>query len=134
MKKTTILLSVLTLSIGSYGQNWADSVFYSSIRPNEELQLGTLYIDTLEYIDYDDNYDDFLISVKKDEESYGGLICNDIHQIVSDLNLNRGNIIEIQWQIDSLRPEGDKELLWFYEYAIKITKIKDGNIKNPLQD
>lgn len=125
-RKIAIILSLLALSINSYGQNWADSIFYSSIRPNEKLQLHTLYIDTLEYINYDDNYDDFLILVKKDDETFGALICNDIHQIVSDLNLNRGDIVEIQWVIDSLRPEGDKELLWFREYALEITKIKEG--------
>ncbi|SHG26166.1 hypothetical protein [Dysgonomonas macrotermitis] len=125
-RKLVIILSALALSINSYGQNWADSIFYSSLRPNEDLQLQTLYTDTLEYIDYDDNYDNFLISVKKDDKTFGELICNDIHQIVSDLNLKRGDIIEMQWAIDSLRPEGDKELLCFREYAIEITKIKDG--------
>jgi hypothetical protein len=112
----------MQVAINSYGQNWADSIFYSSIRPNEELKLHTLYTDTLEYLEFDDNYDDFLILVKKDDETFGTLICNDIH----DLNLNRGDIVEIQWAIDSLRPEGDKELLWFREYVIEITKIKDG--------
>lgn len=109
MKKTLIILSVLALYISSYGQNYADSIFYSSLRPNEELKLHTFYIDTLGYIDYDDKYD-FLVFLKNDE-TYGGLICN--HQIVSDLNLNRGDIVKIKWLIDSLRPEGDKELLWF---------------------
>lgn len=119
------ILGLLVLSISSYGQNWTDSIFYSDIRPNEELRLHTCYTDILEYVDFDDNYDDFFISVRKGDKIFGNLICNDVHQIVSDLNLNRGDIIEMGWMIDSLRPEGDKELLWFKEYALKITKIKD---------
>lgn len=124
-KTLLTIICLMQVAINSYGQNWADSIFYSGIRPNEELELHTLYTDTLEYLEYDDNYDDFFILVKKDDETFGVLICNDIHQIVADLNLNRGDIVEIQWAIDSLRPEGDKELLWFKEYVREITKIKD---------
>lgn len=132
MKKLAMILSLLAVAVNSYGQNWADSIFYSGIRPNEELKLHTLYIDTLEYIDYDDNYDDFFILVKTGDEIFAGLICNDIHQIVSDLDLTCGDIIEIEWSIDSLRPEGDKELLWFMDYAGEITKIKSGE-KQPTE-
>lgn len=127
-RKIVIILSVLALSINSYGQNWADSIFYSSIRPNEELQLHTLYTDTLEYIEYDENYDNLLILVKKDNEIFGEIICNDIQQIISNLNLHRSDIVKIQWMIDSLRPESDKNLLKFMEYAVEITKIKDGKM------
>ena len=138
MKKTVILLSTLALLTSSCGQttkeqaksystpSWADSTFYSDIRPNESLQLGTLYTDSFEYIGYNDDGDEFLIDVIKDDKIHG-LINDDIH-IVSDLNLNRGDMVKIQWQIDSLRPAGDEEMLWFEEYAVKITKTKDGNV------
>lgn len=121
-----IILSILVLSINSYGQNWADSTFYSNIRPNEKLQLHTLYTDTLTYLDYDNNYDDIFILVKKDDDTSGAIICNDIYEIQSNLNLTHGNVVEIQWLIDSLRPAGAPELLWFMEYVKKITKIKEG--------
>ena len=123
--RVVAILSLLALSIGSYGQNWTDDIFYSDIRPNEELRLHTRYTDILEYVDFDDNYDDFFISIRKGDKIFGTLICNDIHQIASDLNLNRGDIVEMEWMIDSLRPEGDKELLWFKEHVIKIAKIRD---------
>lgn len=126
MMRKLIILSILVLSINSYGQNWADSTFYSSIRPNEKLQLHTLYTDTLTYLDYDTDYDDFFILVKKGDDTSGAIICNDIYEIQSDLKLTHGNVVEIQWLIDSLRPAGDPTLLWFVEYAQKITKIKEG--------
>lgn len=126
MMRKLIILSILVLSINSYGQNWADSTFYSNIRPNEKLQLHTLYTDTLTYLDYDNNYDDIFILVKKDDDTSGAIICNDIYEIQSNLNLTHGNVVEIQWLIDSLRPAGAPELLWFMEYVKKITKIKEG--------
>jgi hypothetical protein len=99
MKKAGIILSTLALVAGSCGQatkkqaendstfSWADSTFYSNIRPSEALQLGTLYTDSFEYIDYNDDGDDFFITVKKDNKIHD-LINNDIHQIVSDLKTN----------------------------------------------
>ncbi|MDR0559775.1 MAG: hypothetical protein LBG92_06365 [Prevotellaceae bacterium] len=123
MKKAVIILSVLALSINSYGQNWADSIFYSSIRPNEELKLNTLYTDTVEYRG---DYEDLLMLIQKDAETTGAFFCDGICEIASDLNLNPGDIVEIQWKIDSFRNEVDKELLLFGEYVIEITKIKDG--------
>ena len=99
MKKTIIILSTLALLVSNCGQatkkqaendstfSWADSTFYSNIRPSEALQLGTLYTDSFEYIDYNDDGDDFFITVKKDNKIHD-LINNDIHQIVSDLKTN----------------------------------------------
>jgi len=143
MKKTIFILSAIALvaigckqatkkqTVNDSALSRTDSTYYSSIRSSirqgEALQLHTLYTDGFEYIGYDDNGDDFFITVKKDDEIHL-LISDDIHHTVSDLNLNRGDMVEIQWKIDSFRPAGDEELLWFKEYAEKITKTKEGDV------
>lgn len=99
--------------------------YTSEIRPGEKLQLKKNYTDMFEYVDYDDHYDDFLFVVKKGD-SIHSLI--DAGEIVNNLELNKGDLLEIQWKMDSMRPAGDESLLLFKEFAQKITKIKDGKL------
>lgn len=136
MKKTIIILVIAFIAGGCMHTNKQqaannsvispiNSAFASDIRPNEKLQLNKIYTDEFEFIDYNDDYDDFFIEVQKDNKKHS-LIVNDIRP--EDLNLNRGDMVRIQWKINSLRPSGDESLLLFEEFATEITKIKDSNV------
>ena len=132
MKRTVIILSVLALIASSCGQatkkqvvnnsapSWIDSTFTSDIRPNEKLQLGKILTDNFEYIEY--NEDDFSFAVKKDGKIFSLL---DDTPVGETPVLNRGDRVEIQWKIDSIHPGGNHEVLWFKEFAEKVSITKE---------
>ena len=97
--------------------------FTTPVRPNVKLQFGETYSDTFEYFDYDDEGDDFSIDAKKNGKIFP-LIDNEFN----DKNYARGDLCQIEWKIDTMRPAGDETQLWIQYYANKITKIKDGAV------
>ena len=152
MKKTLIILSVLALIVSSCGQLTKkqaetnesvdtihisydempetlvlneDSTFTSSIHPKEKLQIGTTYTDTFEYIDLNDEGDDVFIDLKKNDTLFP-MIDNELYGKLNDWA--RGDLYQIDWQIDTMRPAGDETQLWVEYFAVKTTKIKDGNV------
>jgi len=137
MKKTVIILSVFALIASSCGQatkkqtvnnpasSLTDSTFTSDIRPNEKLQLGKVYTDNFEYINYNDQTDYFFFSVRKDNKEIT-LLDNVADKQTSILN--RGDMVEIQWKIDSSWVAGDGDRLEMTEWAINVKKTKDGNV------
>ena len=92
--------------------------FKSLLRTNEMLELGKIYTDTIQFIDFNDNGDDSYFFVKKNKGTIS-LIYN-----TDDPKIIRGTDLEIQWKMDSLRPAGDPEYLDFTEYLISWKKIK----------
>lgn len=107
--------------------------YASDIRLNEQLELEEVYTDIFEYIDYQDEGDDFFIIVKKDDKTYS-LVDNQVDLLdlkidrIELLGLNRGDLLEIQWKIDSLIPAGDPSTLFLKEYVEKITKTDEGKL------
>jgi hypothetical protein len=92
--------------------------FTSQLRNGEKLQLGTIYTDSVEYIKFDDNYDELLTFVKKGNDTIT-LISNK-----ENSDFVRGDVVEIKWKIDSLRPAGDPKYLDFTEFLISAKRIK----------
>lgn len=104
------------------------TVFKSPLRPNEKIELGKIYTDTVQFVNFDDNGDDWRFIVKKNQDTISLIYNNDDPQIV------RGTDLEIKWKMDSLRPAGDPEYLDFTEYLvsskiIKPLKLADKKIK-----
>lgn len=94
------------------------SYYKSNLRKNENLQLATIYTDTVSFIKFDDNYDDWLTLVKKRKDTIA-LISNE-----QQLDFAKGDVIEIKWKIDSLRPAGDPDFIEFKEFLVASKKIK----------
>lgn len=94
------------------------TTFKSVLRPNEKIELGKVYTDTVKFVRFDDNGDDSYFFVKKNKDTIS-LIYN-----TDDPKIIRGTDLEIQWKMDSLRPVGDPEYLDFTEYLISWKKIK----------
>jgi hypothetical protein len=136
MKKTILIFSLLAFIASSCGQlkkqakentisdpEKSDTIFTSPIRPNEKLELGKIYTDHFEYMNYNDLYDYFYFVVKKNGETMTLIDACDEEKIPE---LNRGDIVEIQWKIDSVWIDG--EPLKMNELATFVKNTKDGNV------
>ena len=86
--------------------------FSSRLRLNETLTLGTTYTDTVDFVGFNDQGDDFIFSVAKDKDTIG-LIYN-----TGEVTFVRGDRIAIEWKMDSLRPAGDPDYLDHTEFLI----------------
>ncbi|MBV6881260.1 hypothetical protein NG800_015200 [Epilithonimonas ginsengisoli] len=94
------------------------SKFKSKIRPNENIELGKIYTDTVKFIQFIDYTDDWQFLVKKNKDT--------IHLIYNheDLQFFRGNELEIKWKMDSMRAAGDSDFLDYREFLVSAKKIK----------
>ena len=93
--------------------------FKSLLRPNETIELGKIYTDTVNFVEFMDYTDDYLFVVKKNSDT--------IHLIFNKDNpkLTRGDKLEIKWKMDSIRPAGDPEFLDYSEFLVSAQKIKN---------
>ncbi|RRQ49577.1 hypothetical protein DZC72_02955 [Maribacter algicola] len=102
----------------------------SPLRPNELLFLNTIYTDTLEFIDYNDDYDyRYLIGNKNDKEV--SLAYNWDWFDNEEYNFLQGDEIVVQWQLDSIAMPGDEEAMDIVEMALDAKKIASSN--QPIQ-
>jgi hypothetical protein len=79
----------------------------------------------LEFIDYNDDGDYFLLNAKKGKTLYS--FINDKN---SDRSLLRGDLVEITWKWDTIYIAGDGETPELAEWIISIKKIKDGKVSD----
>lgn len=77
----------------------------------------------LEFIDYNDDGDYFLLNAKKGKTFYS--FINDKNE---KRDLLRGDLVEIIWKWDTIYIAGDGETPELAEWIISIKKIKDGNV------
>ncbi len=93
--------------------------YKSPLRPNEKLVLGKSYTDTVKYLSFNDEGDEWMFLVAKNENQVG-LIYNEepAHKFI------RGAEIEITWKMDSIRYAGDDEFLDFTAFLVAAKKIK----------
>ena len=85
--------------------------FKSALRPNEIVVFGKTYKDTVQFINVYDNGDDWLFIVRNTKDTIS-LIMN------NDENFIRGDKLEVNWKIDSIRYAGEESFLDFTEYLI----------------
>lgn len=96
--------------------------FKSTLRMNQDLELHKVYTDTVQFIEYNTDFDYFFIDVKKGNNVAG------INTNSDDINFNRGDVLEVKWKMDSIFIAGDGERLDFAEWLVGVKKIKDGNV------
>ncbi len=77
----------------------------------------------LEFINYNDDGDYFLLNAKKGKTVYS--FINDKNE---DRSLLRGDLVEITWKWDTIYIAGDSETPELAEWIVSIQKIKDGNV------
>ncbi|WP_294670102.1 hypothetical protein [uncultured Fluviicola sp.] len=77
----------------------------------------------LEFIDYNDDGDYFLLNAKK-----GRILYSFINDKNEDRSLLRGDLVEITWKWDTIYIAGDGETPELAEWIVSIKKMKDGKI------
>lgn len=102
------------------------SLHKSLLHTKEKIELGKIYTDTVQFVSFDDNGDDFLFLVKKNKDSVV-LIFNQ-----ENPNFVRGSELEIKWKIDEWRPAGDPEYMEYREFLVAAKVLQP--LKLPTQD
>ena len=97
--------------------------FTSVIRPKKDILLNKVYVDTIQFSSYNDDYDYKLLLGKKKGKSVS-LVYNWEWETNKKLNFNQNDFIKITWKMDSIFVAGDGETLDFKERAINAEKIK----------
>lgn len=97
--------------------------FKSKLRPNENIELGKIYIDTVKFINFINYTDDWHFLVAKNKDT--------IHLIYNheDMKFFRGNNLEIKWKMDSMRAAGDSDYVDYREFLVSAKKL-DNNISD----
>ena len=104
--------------------------FSSALRPNERVLFNEIYTDTLEFSDYYDDADVyFLIGKKKGVDI--SLVYSWDWMNNQEYNFRPGDMIAVQWKMDSLVEGGDEEEIEILERALNARKIASHN--HPVQ-
>jgi len=98
----------------------------SALRPNEPVFLNQTYTDTLEFSDYEDDFDYWYLKARKNGAKVS-LIYNWDWRNNQDYNFRQGDLIAVQWKMDSIVNPGDAEVVNIKEVAITAKKITSGN-------
>lgn len=96
--------------------------FRSDIRPYESLSVGKVYIDTISFSGYNDDYDYKLIQGKKDKKNIA-LIYNWDWQDNEKYNFKEGDLIKITWKMDRIIHPGDEEFIDYGEWVIGASQV-----------
>lgn len=94
------------------------SEFKSPLRPKDKLQLGKLYTDTIEFVEFDDNGDYPLMFV-----SNGNDTASLVYDWTREYSFVKGDKLEIQWKTDSIRYAGDQEYLDYKEFLVSAKRL-----------
>jgi hypothetical protein len=92
-------------------------------KPKTSDKKDIVYRDTIEFVNYNDNFDYMQLNGKKgkDEISY----VNDNND---DRSFLRGDLIAILWKNDTIYIAGDGDTPEIAEWIVSAKKIKDGNV------
>ncbi|WP_149303556.1 hypothetical protein [Pareuzebyella sediminis] len=100
--------------------------FSSALRPNERVLFNEIYTDTLEFSDYNDDFDYwYLNGLKKGKDV--SLIYNWEWRTDEDYNFRQGDLIVVEWKMDRIVMAGDEEVVHMVERAVDARKIASGN-------
>ncbi len=100
--------------------------FNSNLRPQEAILENQLYIDTIEFLRYDDNGDYYHLLGKKNGEEVA-FIYNWDWMNNQRYNFRSGDRIKIQWKMFRAVEAGDEEIVNFSERAIDAERIASSN-------
>lgn len=97
----------------------------NKLRPNEYLELGKTYTDTIRFISFDDNYDYWYFLAEKNKDTI------DISYTIDGISqLTTGDTLEIQWELKILEEAGDPEITHTKPFLISFKKINSEQFNN----
>ncbi len=112
--------------VDTLATNKKPTVFSSALRPNKAVVFDEIYTDTLEFRDYYDDADVyFLIGKKKGIDISLAYTWDWMNN--QEYNFRQGDIIAVQWKIDSLVKAGDEEEIEILEWAVDARKTASNN-------
>ncbi len=93
--------------------------FTSPLRHDEQLKLGTVYTDTITFLNYDDNTDYWYFEAKKNKDTIQ-IIYTYEHAIPE---VAAGDALAIQWELKVLHEAGDKEITYVKPFLVSFSTI-----------
>jgi hypothetical protein len=106
-----------TATPGTITDTATTTLLTSKLRPGEKLVLHKTYTDTLSFVEFNDEGDNYLCIVEKNKDTIG-LIYD------SEYNFVRGDQVAINWRMDSIRYAGDSEFLDYTAFLISAKLIQ----------
>lgn len=108
------------------GQNQLDS----TILPYDPTPFTKIQTDTIEFIDYNDDFDYRNLIGQKNGKNLSFVYHWDWTEN-QEYNFRPGDLILIEWKMDSIRMAGDEEVVNVVERVLDAKKISSGNL--PIQ-
>jgi len=111
-------------------QSVTRDILSSKLRPNEKLEFGVRYTDTVAFISYDDNYDYWYFLAKKFNDTIDVMYAD--NEVIK--NLVKGDNIVMDWEMQRLQEAGDEDITYIKPYLMSFKKIEsfalaDTNVK-----
>ncbi|MFD1552874.1 hypothetical protein DNU06_08080 [Putridiphycobacter roseus] len=94
----------------------------SSVRANSLVSLKEIYIDSIEFIGYNDDFDYFLLTGKKNKRAID-FFYDWQWKKNGAYDFKSGDIIEVKWKMDTFWVAGDGERADFHEWVIDAKKL-----------
>lgn len=99
--------------------NIVQDTFENPFEPGEKIALGKVYFDTVEFVAFNDDGDNALVFIQKEGNTIGL-----IYDWAIEYDFIKGDEIEIQWKMDSIRYAGDPEFLNYTQFLVTAKKLK----------
>lgn len=95
----------------------------SKLKYNHKLELGKVYLDTVIFLEHDNNGDYGMFNVKKGLDTI-------ILAYNGESNFIRGEQLQITWKMDSIWNSGDGEMLEITEWLLEAKKLNSLKLSN----
>lgn len=92
--------------------------FKSRLRPDKQLEIKTIYNDTVTFLSYDDNYDYWYFLAKKNKDT-----VQIMYQDIPINELVKGDSISIKWELKILQEAGDEDITYVKPYLASFNRI-----------
>jgi hypothetical protein len=106
--------------------NQIKTTFTSKIRPDKAIKLNTTYTDTIAFSTYNNDYDYLMLLGKKNGDDVRLIYNWDWHNNYK-YNFKYGDLLKVEWKMDSIYIAGDGEAIDFAEKAIEAVRIESKN-------
>lgn len=114
-----------TDGLGSEPIDGENSELVGRLRKQDATELGKLYQDTIEFVGYNYDADDFFLIGKKEKKEIWLIFRWDSED--KKYQFKHGDLLKIEWRMDTIRPAGDEEFLDYVEVVEEATKINSNS-------
>lgn len=105
--------------------NNQNTPYKSLIRPKETIEMGKIYTDTMEFLSYNLDGDNFYLIGEIDTNEVWLMDNIDLEEVGT--RFKYGDVIKVEWSVEGYRPAGDPEIVQYTESVIDAQKISSTN-------